>query len=32
VSNNRYFGRDVVGLNNNPILVVDLPFTSIFIP
>ena len=31
VSNNRYFGRDVVGINNNPLLVVDLPFTSIFV-
>ena len=31
VSNNRYFGRDVFGINNNPLLVVDLPFTSIFV-
>lgn len=31
VSNNRYFGRDIVGMENNPLLVVDLPFTSIFI-
>ena len=31
VSNNRYFGRNIVGINNNPLLVVDLPFTSIFV-
>lgn len=31
VSNKKYFGRDVVGMENNPLLVVDLPFESIFV-
>jgi hypothetical protein len=31
VSNNRYFGRNIVGINNNPLLVIDLPFNSIFV-
>jgi hypothetical protein len=31
ISNKRYFGRNIVGMNNNPLLVVDLPFTSVFI-
>ena len=31
ISNKRYFGRNIVGMNNNPLLVIDLPFTSVFI-
>ena len=31
IPNKRYFGRNIVGMNNNPLLVVDLPFTSVFI-
>ena len=31
IPNKQYFGRNIVGINNNPLLVLDLPFTSVFI-